>query len=136
MSETETRIYRRLGDGDAVREELIGAIDSHGIVFRLGSGRRYPVGRVDQERRVFRTTKYSDREVGSYTAEGRVRSHGLFEGGELGWVDETSVVIQGGLIFGEQEVGSVEGPNPQAGAAALLLLLLPDDSEADKQVQR
>jgi len=62
-----------------------------------------------------------------------VHSHGLFEGGELGWVDADGVVNQGGLIFGEEEVGRVEGPAQAAAAAALLLLFLPDDAEENRR---
>ena len=62
-----------------------------------------------------------------------MRSHGLFEGGELGWVDPDGVVNQGGLIIAEEEVGRVEGPWPEAAAAALLLLFLPDDAEENKR---
>ncbi len=62
-----------------------------------------------------------------------MRSHGLFEGGELGWVDPDGVVVQGGYILGEEEVGRVSGPQPQAAAAALLLLFLPDDAEENRR---
>jgi hypothetical protein len=58
-----------------------------------------------------------------------VRSHGLFEGGELGWVDPDGVVNRGGLILGEEEVGRVEGPAAAAAAAALLLFFLPEEAE-------
>ena len=62
-----------------------------------------------------------------------MRSHGLFEGGELGWIEESeesegatgktqTVVMRGGLIMEEEEVGRVEGPQREAAAAALLLL--------------
>jgi hypothetical protein len=132
----ETRIYIRRTHGSDVQDELVGAIDSEGVIYRLGRGPRTPIGHVDSARRVFRATQFADREVGSFTAEGRVRSHGLFEGGELGWLERDGVVMQGGLILGEEEVGLVEGPNAEAGAAALLLIFLPDESEADKQAQR
>ena len=65
-----------------------------------------------------------------------MRSHGLFEGGELGWVDPDGVVVQGGLIMGEEEVGRVAGPRVAAAAAALLLLFLPEDAEANKRLMR
>ena len=86
--------------------------------------------------RVFRKTTHDERELGAFTAEGDVRSHGLFEGGELGWVDPDGVVIQGGLILGEEEVGRVEGPLQEAAAAALLLLFLPDDAETNRMLSR
>jgi hypothetical protein len=74
--------------------------------------------------------------LGHFTAKGHVHSHGLFEGGALGWVDPDGVVVQGGLILGEEEVGRVDGPQPAAAAAALLLLFLPDDAEANRRMAR
>ncbi|MEM7539893.1 MAG: hypothetical protein AAF639_47505 [Chloroflexota bacterium] len=86
--------------------------------------------------KVFRKTIHDERELGVFTTEGDIRSHGLFEGGSLGWVDPDGVVIQGGLILGEEEVGRVEGPLQEAAAAALLLLFLPDDAEANRILSR
>ena len=54
---------------------------------------------------------------------GQIRSHGLFEGGELGWVEADGVVVQAGLILGEEEVGRVEGPDQGAAAAAPVVAL-------------
>ncbi|BAM01058.1 hypothetical protein CLDAP_30180 [Caldilinea aerophila DSM 14535 = NBRC 104270] len=79
--------------------------------------------------RVLRQVTHGERELGTFTAAGVVRSHGLFQGGELGWVDADGVVNRGGLILGEEEVGRVEGPMQAAAAAALLLLFLPEEAE-------
>jgi hypothetical protein len=94
------------------------------------------VGRVDEHGRLFRRTLHDEQELGSFTPQGQVRSHGLFEGGNLGWVDADGVVVQGGLILGEDEVGRVEGPAQAAAAAALLLLFLPEDAEANRKLSR
>ena len=61
-------------------------------------------------------------------------SYGLFDGGKLGWVESDGVVIRAGLIFGEEEVGRVEGTDLYPAAAALLLLFLPDDAEEEKRL--
>jgi hypothetical protein len=126
---------RRHSDLD-YQDTMIGSIDAGGRIYGLSNGERRLVGYVDQQSRIFRITQYSDREVGSYTQAGRVYSSGLFEGGEIGWLERDGVVVQGGLILGEEEVGVVEGANLHAGAAALLLIFLPDQSEADKQARR
>jgi hypothetical protein len=51
-------------------------------------------------------------------------------------VEPDGVVIQGGLILGEEEVGRVEGPHHAPAAAALLLLFLPDDAEENRRIAR
>jgi len=71
--------------------------------------------------------------LGYFTPDGQVHSHGLFEGGAIGWVDPDGVVVQAGLILGEEEVGRGEGPQWLAAGAALLLLFLPDDAETDRR---
>ena len=110
-------------------------IDADQIIYRLRWDEGVPVGRIDDQGRVFRNTRHDERELGLFDTDGRVRSHGLFEGGELGWVDPDGVVVQGGYILGEEEVGRVEGPARHAAAAALLLLFLPDDAEADRRMR-
>ncbi|HXF61243.1 MAG TPA: hypothetical protein VNK95_06480 [Caldilineaceae bacterium] len=127
----QTRIFRRTVSGDFP----IGYIGADGRIFRLRWDEGIPIGRVDAGR-VYRATQHDERELGAFTPDGRVHSHGLFEGGPIGWVDQEGVVIQGGLIFGEEEVGRVEGPQRAAAAAALLLLFLPDEQEADKRARR
>ena len=54
----------------------------------------------------------------------------------LGWLEADGVVMQGGMIFDEDEVGRVDGPNAGAAAAALLLIFLPEDAEADRRMDR
>lgn len=117
-------------------EEKLGYLGEDQIIYRLRWNEGLPVGRVDQTGRVFRKTAHDERELGSFTPAGQVHSHGLFEGGALGWVDPDGVVVQGGLILGEEEVGRVAGPNLAAAAAALLLLFLPDEAEANKRMMR
>lgn len=127
-----TLISRRRESGD----EPVGFLTQDGQLYRLRWNEGIAIGRVDTNDRVFRYTKHDERELGTYTSAGRVHSHGLFEGGALGWVDPDGTVIQSGLIFGETEVGVVAGPNPAAGAAALLLLFLPDEQEQQRHMGR
>ena len=115
---------------------LLGYIGANQIIYKMRLDEGQPIGRVDEQGHIFRNVSHDERELGSFTPEGTVRSHGLFEGGELGWVDEDGVVVRGGLILGEEEVGSVVGPQPAAAAAALLLLFLPEESEANKRQER
>ncbi|HQY92546.1 hypothetical protein [Caldilinea sp.] len=123
-----TLIYKRTETGDEIG---LGYLDAQGRLWRAGGN--VEVGRVTGDGRVLRKTAYDERELGVFTAEGEVHSHGLFEGGALGWVDADGVVNQGGLIFGEEEVGRVAGPQQPAAAAALLLLFLPDDAEESRR---
>ena len=51
-------------------------------------------------------------------------------------MDPDGVVIQAGLILGEEEVGRVAGEAPNAAAAALLLLFLPDETASEKELNR
>lgn len=129
---TQTKIFKV----SQVGEDQLGYIDADQVIYKVRWGAGVPVGRVDAEGRVFRKTTHDERELGRFTTSGHVYSHGLFEGGALGWVDPDGVVVQGGLILGEEEVGRVDGPQPAAAAAALLLLFLPDDAEANKQMTR
>ena len=94
------------------------------------------IGRFDDAGRLFRATLHDERELGTVNEDGMVYSHGLFEGGALGWLEADGVVMQGGMIFDEDEVGRVEGPDAGAAAAALLLIFLPDDAEADRRMNR
>jgi hypothetical protein len=117
-------------------EEQLGYVGADQLIYKVRWGEGLPVGRIDQAGHVFRKTAHDERELGHFTESGRIYSHGLFEGGTLGWVDPDGVVVQGGLILGEEEVGRVEGPQPAAAAAALLLLFLPDEAEANKRMMR
>lgn len=126
-----TLIHKRTGDGG---ESLIGYLDAGGVICKLRWGEGRPVGRVDERSRIFRRTAYDERELGYFDASGSVHSHGLFEGGVLGWVDPDGVVIQAGLILGEEEVGRCAGPQLYAAGAALLLLFLPDDAEENRRL--
>ncbi|MCC6456473.1 MAG: hypothetical protein IT328_16070 [Caldilineaceae bacterium] len=127
-----TMIYRKATDG----EHAIGFLDNAGIVYKLRWDEGMRVGRVTPDRRVFRDTRYDERELGSFTEDGLIHSHGLFEGGELGWVEPDGAVIQAGLIFGEEEIGRVEGEAQEAAGAALLLLFLPDEQEETNRANR
>ncbi|GIV77410.1 hypothetical protein FKZ61_021240 [Litorilinea aerophila] len=133
MDEAErTHIYKLTDDG----ELLLGYVGPDQVIYKLRWNEGRPVGRVDDQGRVFRFTQHDERELGYFTARGTIHSHGLFEGGDLGWVEPDGVVIQAGLIFGEEEVGRVDGPRPIAAAAALLLLFLPDEAEQNRQMRR
>lgn len=121
-----TTIRKLTADGSEVP---IGYVGSDRVIYKLRWGEGTPVGRIDTDGRVFRRTTHGERELGNFTPQGKVYSHGLFEGGAIGWVDPDGVAVQGGLILGEEEVGSSDGPWPQAAGAALLLLFLPDDAE-------
>jgi hypothetical protein len=123
-----TTIYKSTNDGN---ESEVGYIGPDLGIYRLHWNEERIVGRVDAAGRVFRNTAYDERELGVFTPDGRVRSHGLFEGGALGWVDRDGIVVRSGLILGEEEVGRVDGPHAVAAGAALLLLFLPDEAEAN-----
>lgn len=131
-AQTETRIFKLSQYG----EEQLGYIHPDQVIYKIRWGQGVAVGRVNDAGHVFRKTAHDERELGRFTPTGQVYSHGLFEGGVLGWVDPDGVVVQGGLILGEEEVGRVDGPQPVAAAAALLLLFLPDEAEANKRMAR
>jgi YD repeat-containing protein len=126
--QNRTAIYKITSDGNEI---ALGYIGPDLGIYRLTWDEGRLVGRVDTAGRVFRKTTYDERELGVFTPDRRVRSHGLFEGGDLGWVYPDGVVVQAGLILGEEEVGRVDGPQEIAAGAALLLLFLPDDAEAN-----
>jgi hypothetical protein len=128
-----TTLY--LGADD--KATVVGYLDDEGIIYRHRWGRGLPIGRVTRDRRVFRNTRYDERELGSFTAAGQIHSHGLFEGGAIGWVEPDGMVVQAGLIFSEEEIGRAVGADPIAGGAALLLLFLVDEQEqAHREGQR
>lgn len=127
----ETEIYKKTEFG----EYLVGIIADDAICTIMGRSRRV-VGTVGPENTIYRKTAHSEQELGRCTATGEIFSNGLFEGGAMGWLDDDGVVVQGGLIFSEEEVGRVSGPAKEAGAAALLLLLLPADAEEERKSKR
>jgi hypothetical protein len=142
-----TRIFRVAGGGASAlpeeegsrREEMAGYLDGEGAIYRLRWGEGRLVGRTERvgdERRIVRYTTHGERELGLVLPTGAIRSAGLFEGGELGWMEPDGVVLQGGFILGEEEVGRVEGPLALEAAAALLLLFLPDEAEDDRRAAR
>jgi hypothetical protein len=124
-----TMIFKRLADES---ELAVGFVGPDGGIYKLRWDEGRLVGRID-ERRVFRRTTHDERELGYLTAGGQIHSHGLFTGGALGWVDEDGVVVQAGLILGEEEAGRSEGPEQYAAGAALLLIFLPDDHEENRR---
>jgi hypothetical protein len=117
-------------------EDRVGYLDGSLVVYRLHFDDGIAIGRVDLDGRVFRMGSVVDREVGVAAKDGMVHSHGLLEGGPLGWVDANGIVTQAGLLFGETEIGRVAGPQTAAAAAALLLLFLPDEQEANRDAER
>jgi hypothetical protein len=125
-------IYRKSGNG----EQQIGYIGEDGIIYKLRWDQATRVGRVTADRHILRDTRYDERELGSFTESGQIHSHGLFEGGELGWVEPDGVVIQAGLIFGEEEIGRVQGNDKYAAGAALLLLFYADEQEETNRANR
>lgn len=129
--EGRTAISKRTAEGG---EFALGYLGADGVIYKLRWGEGQPVGRVDAGNRVFRRTAHDERELGYFAADGIVYSHGLFEGGVLGWVDPDGVVVQAGLILGEEEVGRCAGPRLHAAGAALLLLFLPDDREENRRL--
>jgi hypothetical protein len=126
-----TTIRKLIADGSEI---ALGFIGSDQVIYKLRWGEGKPIGRIDDEGRVFRRTAHDERELGYFTPQGKVYSHGLFEGGTIGWVDSDGVVVQAGLILGEEEVGSSTGPWPYAAGAALLLLFLPDEAEENRRL--
>ena len=128
---TRTNIYRT---GD-LSEHLVGYLED-GTIYRVRWDEGTPIGRVDSDRRIFRTTAHDEREVGAVTDEGRVVSLGLLEGGYLGWIEADGIVVRGGYIIEEEDVGRVDGPEPLAAGAALLLIFLPDEDEANRRERR
>jgi hypothetical protein len=130
VSDGRTKIYKLSADGG---EFPVGYIGPDSIIYKLRWDEGRPIGRIDEGGRVFRRTTHDERELGTFTPGGKVYSHGLFEGGTIGWVDPDGVVVQAGLILGEEEVGRCEGPAAMAAGAALLLLFLPDEAEANRR---
>ena len=138
-----TTLYRGADDKTPGSSTVVGYMDDAGIIYRHRWGSGIPIGRVtparsvSDHRRVFRNTRHDERELGSFTGAGQIHSHGLFEGGAIGWVEPDGVVVQAGLIFGEEEIGRAVGADPVAGGAALLLLFMVDEQEqARREGQR
>jgi hypothetical protein len=130
-----TNIYKLTAHG----EDHVGFVGSDGVIYKVRWESAIPIGRIEtreEEIHLFRKTRHDEKGVGSVDNHGAIFSYGLFEGGELGWLDPDGVVVQGGLILGEEEVGRVEGPQANAAAAALLLIFLPEDAEASREMAR
>ena len=129
-----TTIYRFRSSG----EDAVGYVSGEEI-FRLRWEKGISVGRCEREEggwRIFRSTRFDEKELGRISIAGVIHSHGLFEGGSLGWLEPDGTVIRSGLIFAEEEVGRVDGPQPQLAAAALLLILAPEEDEGSKEMKR
>ncbi len=145
-SNSETIIYKKTEHG----EDQLGYIGSDNVIYRRRWQEGKRVGRVEPidpasseggiTARILRDGQVDERELGTVDSEGRVRSHGLFEGGDLGWLEDSKeargIVMRGGLIMTEEVVGRVEGPQREAAAAVLLLLFLPEDDEEDRRVKQ
>lgn len=129
-----TTIFRYRSSG----EDEVGYVCGEEI-FRVRWGTGVSVGRYERERdgwRVYRKTRFDEKELGRVTTDGVIHSHGLFEGGSLGWLESDGTVVRGGLIFAEEEVGRVDGPQSLTAAAALLLIFVPDEDEANRENER
>ncbi len=129
-----TVIYRLRSSG----EDAVGFLLQEGI-YRLRWGEGVLIGRYESDRigwRILRETRFGEKESGTIAGDGEIRSPGLFEGGALGWLEKDGTVMRGGLIFAEEEVGRVEGPEAEAAAAALLLIFLPEEEEASREMKR
>ncbi len=129
-----TIIYRTRSSG----EDAVGYVCGEEI-FRLRWGTGVGIGRYERDSdgwRIFRKTRFDEKELGRITIEGVIHSHGLFEGGSLGWLESDGTVVRGGLIFAEEEVGRVDGPQPLTAAAALLLIFVPDEDEMSREIER
>ena len=129
-----TTIYRFRSSG----EDMVGYV-SGGEIFRVRWQTGIRIGRCEHDEsgwRVFRDTRFDEKELGVVTTDGVVQSHGLFEGGSLGWLETDGTVLRGGLIFAEEEVGRVEGPHAEAAAAALLLIFVSEEDEAGREMKR
>lgn len=129
---TNTNIYKFTSYG----EQQIGYVTPDKQIWQVGRQDEPAIGRFDDAGRLFRATIHDERELGTVNEDGMIYSHGLFEGGALGWLEADGVVMQGGMIFDDDEVGRVDGPDARAAAAALLLIFLPEDAEADRRMNR
>ncbi|MDE0200084.1 MAG: hypothetical protein OXK78_17885 [Caldilineaceae bacterium] len=129
-----TKIYRNRSSG----EDAVGYVCGEEI-FRLRWGTGVKIGRSEQDEagwRILRSTRFDEKELGRITTDGVIHSHGLFQGGSLGWLEPDGTVIQGGLIFSEEDVGRVDGPQMQIAAAALLLIFVPEEDEGSREMVR
>ena len=104
----QTTIYRFRSSG----EDAVGYVSGDEI-FRLrwGNGRRHRTLRTRKRRLAHLSLNaFDEKELGRITTAGVIHSHGLFEGGNMGWLEPDGTVIRSGLIFAEEEVGRVDGP--------------------------
>jgi hypothetical protein len=65
----QTEIFKQTPDGEA----LLGYLGSDGVIYRLRWGEGRPIGRVDGDR-LLRQMSHDERELGTFTADGRVRA--------------------------------------------------------------
>lgn len=133
LPEDRTDIYKSTRFG----ESHVGCVDADSVIYTIRYETARRIGRAQPHAdgfRIFRNTRHDEKEVGNVDVHGGIYSYGLFEGGELGWLDPDGVVVQGGLILGEEEVGRVNGPMDRAAAAALLLIFLPEDAEENRKM--
>ena len=126
-----TDIYRLTEQG----EHAVGYLEA-GIIYKLRWNEGRPVGSATEAGRILQKTQYDERDLGHVDEDGVVHSNGLFEGGTLGWIEESGTVVQAGFTFSEEDVGRVEGSEPFAAGAALLLLFLPAEREEDRRAMR
>lgn len=130
-----TEIYRLRGSGERAVGFLLGE-----AIYRLRWEKGVRIGRFETDGagwRVMRATRFGEKESGTISADGEIRSHGLFEGGTVGWLETDGTVMRGGLIFAEEAVGRVEGPEAEAAAAAaLLLIFVPEEEEEGREMKR
>jgi hypothetical protein len=127
-----TLIYRMAANN----EIALGYLDKSGVIYRLRWEQGVAVGRVTNDNKILRHTRYDERELGSFNEKGTVFSSGVLEGGALGWVEADGIVVRAGFIFGEEEVGRAEGDMKIAAGAALLLLFLVDEQEETNRSRR
>ncbi len=128
-----TDIYKFTQNG----EQQIGHVTPDGQIYSSSAGQdATAIGRFDALGRIYRVMQHDERELGVVDSEGVVHSHGLFEGGMLGWLEADDVVMRGGLIFDEDDVGRVDGPDARVAAAALLLIFLPEEAEENRRMSR
>ena len=136
MAEPRTLIFRLRGSEQAPVEEQVGYVGDDRVVYRLRWGEGREVGRVDSDGHVLRTTAHGERDLGRALPTGTIESSGVLEGGPIGWMEPDGVVVRGGYIFSEEEVGRVEGPDALPAAAALLLIFVAEEEESDRRAAR
>ena len=103
-----TTIYRFRSSG----EDAVGYICGEEI-FRTRWGQGIRIGRCEGDEagwRIFRSTRFDEKELGRISTEGIVHSHGLFQGGTLGWLEPDGTVVQGGFIYPKRKLDALRVP--------------------------